>query len=52
MILLVADEAYGEQTGVYLHMMRVKAPSQLASDPENGRRIWETGEKLLAPHAG
>lgn len=50
-ILLAADETYGEQTGVYLHMMRVKAPSHLASDPESGRRIRETGEKLLAPFA-
>jgi len=49
-VLLTADPAYGDQTGVYLHMMRVKPPSQLASDPESGRRIWEASEKLLAPH--
>jgi len=49
-VLLVADEAYGERTGVYLHMMREKDPSGLASDSDNGRRIWEAGEKLLAPY--
>ncbi len=51
-VLLTADPAYGDQTGVYLHMMRVKPPSELASDEQSGARIWETSEKLLAPHAG
>jgi len=49
-VLLAADPAYGEKTGVYLHMMRVKAPSHLASDESNGRRIWEASDKLLEPH--
>lgn len=49
-VLLAADPEYGDETGVYLHMMRVKSPSLLASDPESGRRIWEASDKLLAPH--
>ena len=51
-VLLAADTEYGEKTGVYLHMMRVKPPSDLASDAANGQRIWERSEKLLAPYAG
>lgn len=50
-VLLAADPEYGEQTGVYLHLMRVKPPSHLASDAQNGARIWEASEKLLGPHA-
>jgi len=49
-VLLAADPEYGTKTGVYLHLMRVKPPSDLASDPGNGARIWEVSEKLLAPH--
>ncbi len=51
-VLLAADPEYGEKTGEYLHMMRVKPTSELASDQANGSRIWETSEKLLAPHVG
>jgi NAD(P)-dependent dehydrogenase (short-subunit alcohol dehydrogenase family) len=51
-VLLAADAAYGDRTGVYLHMMREKDPSGLASDPDNGRRIWEVSDGLLAPHVG
>jgi NAD(P)-dependent dehydrogenase (short-subunit alcohol dehydrogenase family) len=50
-VLLAAAPEYGEETGVYLHMMRVKQPSQLAIDEVNGERIWEASDKLLAPHS-
>lgn len=40
----------GERTGVYLHMMREKSLSPLASDANNGQRLWEESNKLLAAY--
>jgi len=40
----------GEQTGLYLHMMKRSAPSAVAADPEVGRRVWEESARLLRPY--
>jgi NAD(P)-dependent dehydrogenase (short-subunit alcohol dehydrogenase family) len=49
-VLLACGRQMQDRTGVYLHMMREKAPSELASSPDNGRRLWEKCETLLAAH--
>ncbi len=38
----------GRTTGLYLHLMQRKAVSSTASDPENGARLWEASEPLVA----
>jgi NAD(P)-dependent dehydrogenase (short-subunit alcohol dehydrogenase family) len=48
--LCCADEA-GERSGIYLHMLREKRPSEHATDPANGVRLWEASEKLLQTQA-
>ena len=45
---LCCAEAAGNATGMYLHMMQRKPVSPTASDPENGARLWESSEALLA----
>ncbi len=45
--LCCAEEA-GNVTGMYLHMMQRKAVSRTASDPDNGARLWEASEALVA----
>ncbi len=45
--LCCAKEA-GDATGMYLHMMRRKPVSSTASDTDNGIRLWEASEALLA----
>jgi NAD(P)-dependent dehydrogenase (short-subunit alcohol dehydrogenase family) len=49
--LAAAPELAGD-TGWYLHLMRRKTASPAAIDAENGRRLWERGEALLAPWLG
>jgi NAD(P)-dependent dehydrogenase (short-subunit alcohol dehydrogenase family) len=49
--LAAAPEIAGD-TGWYLHLMRRKTASPAAVDEENGRRLWERGEALLAPWLG
>jgi NAD(P)-dependent dehydrogenase (short-subunit alcohol dehydrogenase family) len=49
--LAAAPEIAGD-TGWYLHLMRRKTASPAAIDEENGRRLWECGEALLAPWLG
>lgn len=46
-IYLACDPSMGERTGVYLHMMREKAMSPLASDPDNGAQLWQRSMPLL-----
>ena len=41
----------GKRSGIYLHMMREKRPSELATNPTNGVRLWEASEALLHSHA-
>jgi short-subunit dehydrogenase len=48
-IYLCCASDMGKRTGVYLHMMREKAISTLASNAENGRLQWEKSDQLLAP---
>ena len=45
--LCCAEEA-GNATGMYLHMMRRKLVSRAAADPDNGVRLWEASEALVA----
>jgi NAD(P)-dependent dehydrogenase (short-subunit alcohol dehydrogenase family) len=47
-IYLAAAPELGGDTGWYMHMMRRKTASPAAVEPENGRRLWERGEALLA----
>lgn len=44
--LAAAPELAGE-TGWYLHQLRRKQPSPLATDPRNTERLWREGELLL-----
>ncbi|WP_423923107.1 SDR family NAD(P)-dependent oxidoreductase [Candidatus Poriferisodalis sp.] len=45
--LCCAEEA-GSSTGMYLHMMHRKQVSPPASDPENGTKLWDASEALVA----
>ncbi len=36
------------RTGVYLHLMKPKSPSEQALDPEAGRALWEASARLIA----
>jgi len=54
--LCCAEDA-GKRSGIYLHMLREKRPSEHATDPSDGARLWEASEVLLEtqsppkPHA-
>ena len=48
--LCCAEDA-GARSGMYLHMMREKRPSDLATDPANGARLWDASARLLRQHA-
>lgn len=37
----------GKRSGIYLHMMREKHPSELAVNRSNGAGLWEASEALL-----
>ena len=45
--LCCAKEA-GTDTGIYLHLMQRKSVSPTALDEENGTRLWEASEPLVA----
>lgn len=47
-IYLCCAEESGSATGLYLHMMRLKSVSAAAADPDNGSRLWEASEPLVA----
>jgi NAD(P)-dependent dehydrogenase (short-subunit alcohol dehydrogenase family) len=47
-VYLAAARAIEDDQGVYLHARLRKAPSERASDPAEGRRIWEEAERLLS----
>ncbi len=47
-IYLCCAEEPGSATGIYLHLMERKSVSPAAADPENGIRLWEASEALLA----
>ncbi len=48
--LCCADDA-GQRSGIYLHMLTEKRPSEHATDRSNGARLWEASEALLHSHA-
>ncbi len=47
-IYLCCAQASGEAASMYLHLMQRKSVSPAASDPENGTRLWEASEALVA----
>ena len=47
-IYLCCAKEPGSATGMYLHLMQQKSVSPAAADPENGRRLWEASEVLVA----
>ena len=47
-IYLCCAEEAGTDTGVYLHLMQRKSVSPSAADEENGTRLWEASEPLVA----
>ena len=44
------SEEMGRRSGVYLHLMREKAPAPLAMDEAAGARLWRESEALLSRH--
>ncbi len=49
-MLLACAENMEKRTSVYLHMMREKPCSELASNPSNGKQLWESSQRLLAKY--
>ena len=47
---LVASSEMGGKTGEYMHMLRIKDPSEASMDPENGALLWGKTEELLRQH--
>jgi len=47
---LVASSEMGGKTGEYMHMLRIKDPSEASMDPENGALLWGKTEELLRKH--
>lgn len=47
-IYLCCAEEAGTDTGIYLHLMQRKSVSPSALDGENGIRLWEASETLVA----
>ncbi len=47
-IYLCCAEEAGTDTGIYLHLMQQKSVSPTALDEENGTRLWEASEPLVA----
>ncbi len=48
--LCCADDA-GERTGIYLHMLREKRPSEHATDRSNGARLWQASTEFVRSHS-
>ena len=46
-IYLACAPDMGKRTGAYLHMMREKAMSSLARDPNNGTQLWQHSQQLI-----
>ena len=49
-MLCCAGDA-GKRSGIYLHMLREKRPSDHATEPSNGARLWQASETLLRTQA-
>jgi len=45
---LCCAEQAGNSTGTYLHMMHRRQVSPDAADPDNGARLWEASEPMVA----
>lgn len=48
-LLLAADPGMGNRSGAYLHMMRERSVSDLASNRKNRKLLWEKSADLLNP---
>lgn len=51
-VWLCCAELAGNESGLYLHMMRRRTVSPQACDPENGAKLWQASESLLARALG
>jgi len=49
-IYLACSRSLIGRTGIYLHMMREKPMSILATDIENGKMLWQRSASLLQPY--
>ena len=49
-VYLACSRAMEGETGVYLHTTRRREPSDRASDPTLGARLWDASGRLLAAH--
>lgn len=49
-VYLACAPDMAQRSNVYLHMMREKTMSPLASNADNGRQLWEKSAALLAPY--
>lgn len=49
-IYLACAPDAGRRTGMYLHCMQEKSVSSHASDPSNGRVLWESSEEMLSKY--
>ena len=47
LIYLAASEALTGQTGRYMFLMQHKDMDEKATDPENGRKLWQLSEELM-----
>jgi len=45
-IYLAASRELEGNTGSYMFLMQKKEMDEKATDPENGKRLWELSEKL------
>lgn len=50
LMLLACAPEMGTRSGIYLHMLREKAPSAAARDTANGQRLWDASQALLEAH--
>ncbi len=46
-VYLAASPEMEDESGVYLHMRRRRAPVEHALDPQNGARLWRASESLI-----
>jgi hypothetical protein len=47
-VFLAAAPDVGCATGCYLHMTARRDPRDLATDAENGRKVWDAAQTLIA----
>ena len=49
-IYLACAPDAGRRTGIYLHCMQEKSVSSHASDPSNGRMLWERSDEMISDY--